>query len=330
MSSPSVSICLTTYNRSSLLPSTLDSLLGQDYGDFELIISDNCSTDSTTEICREYAARDPRIRYFRNERNLGMPGNLNAAISRARGEYIANVHDGDVYRSDLISRWKSALDAVPSAAFAFNDYESLSSEGSPRVYRMPFERKVPGERIALHFFETATSCVWGTVMARASAYREAGAFDPAFAYISDVDMWLRLSLRWDAAYVPEPLIRLMPRPADYSLLWPGILWSLAIYERQLDAWERRLPGQVARYRAAFPTLRRRHLARTLLSALRHRRWQRVREGLSVFSGSGDPVLSALAAPFRSWAEPPAWDALAWWENALDGRYISRGRGLLSR
>src|SRR6266851_7432426 len=95
-----VSICLTTYNRASVLPKTLDSLLAQTSSDFELIISDDCSSDDTQDICRRYAAKDRRVKYFRNERNLNMPGNLNAAIRRSTGVYIANLHDGDVYRTD--------------------------------------------------------------------------------------------------------------------------------------------------------------------------------------------------------------------------------------
>jgi len=71
-----VSVVLTTYNRASLLRETLESILKQSYGDFELIISDDCSTDNTESICREYSQRDPRIQYYRNENNLDMPGNL--------------------------------------------------------------------------------------------------------------------------------------------------------------------------------------------------------------------------------------------------------------
>jgi len=104
-----VSLCLTTCNRATVLPATVDSLLSQTFSDFELIISDDCSTDHTEEICRDYQARDPRIRYFRNNRNLKMPGNLNAAIGRATGEYIANLHDGDVYRAE---RWPAAWSAA--------------------------------------------------------------------------------------------------------------------------------------------------------------------------------------------------------------------------
>ncbi len=74
---PRVSIVLTTYNRAEALSKTLDTLLVQSLIDFELIVCDDCSTDRTPEVVTEYAARDPRIIYQRNQRNLRMPGNLN-------------------------------------------------------------------------------------------------------------------------------------------------------------------------------------------------------------------------------------------------------------
>lgn len=188
-----VSLCLTTYNRASVLPASIDTLLAQSFGDFELIISDDCSTDETEEICRGYQARDPRVRYCRNAANLKMPGNLNAAIGRATGEYIANVHDGDVFRPDLIAKWKAALDALPTAAFVFNQYQSFDAQGNPRIDRCAIEQSRDAHEIARHFFRTLTSCVWGTVMARRETYAAVGPFNPEYGFISDVDMWLRLA-----------------------------------------------------------------------------------------------------------------------------------------
>ncbi len=85
---PLVSIGVPVYNPGELLCRALDSLLGQDYENFELIISDNHSTDSTQEICLNYVARDKRIHYFRNERNLGPRNNFNKLFELSRGEYF--------------------------------------------------------------------------------------------------------------------------------------------------------------------------------------------------------------------------------------------------
>src|SRR5438093_154083 len=142
---PKVSVVLTTYNRDSVLASTIEEIVGQTYEDFELIISDDCSSDGTQDICRKYQKCDRRIRYQRNERNLRMPGNLNAGIRVATGEYIANVHDGDIYHTTLLHKWVSALDACPKAGFVFNAYRALDADGMERkIYREPLPPCSPG------------------------------------------------------------------------------------------------------------------------------------------------------------------------------------------
>ncbi len=82
---PHVSIGLTVYNGEQFLEETLDSFLAQTYSDFELIISDNASTDRTGKISQAYAATDNRIHYHRNERNLGLAGNHNRVFASQRG-----------------------------------------------------------------------------------------------------------------------------------------------------------------------------------------------------------------------------------------------------
>ncbi len=83
-----VSIIVVTYRRPHLLGQTIESLLVQTYGDFELLISDDCSDDETLSVCEKYAATDNRIRICTNLKNLGMPGNLNAAIKECKYDLI--------------------------------------------------------------------------------------------------------------------------------------------------------------------------------------------------------------------------------------------------
>ena len=85
---PRVSIGLPVYNGQEFLEETLHSILNQTFNDFELIICDNASTDRTAEICRSFAKRDRRIRYYRNEINLGAAKNFNGVFFLARGEYL--------------------------------------------------------------------------------------------------------------------------------------------------------------------------------------------------------------------------------------------------
>ena len=88
MHEPTLTIGLPVYNGEAFLAESINSVLTQDYTDLELVITDNASTDGTAAICREYAARDPRVRYRRNATNLGIAGNFNAAFAEARGRYF--------------------------------------------------------------------------------------------------------------------------------------------------------------------------------------------------------------------------------------------------
>ena len=217
MPAPEVSVVLTTYNRADALRETLDTLIRQTFRDFELIICDDASKDCTRDVAMEYVARDPRIKYHRNEPNLGMPGNLNSGIERATGEFVANVHDGDLYDATLLEKWTAAIRQSPNVAFVFNQYRHLDENGG--VERITFEELpsiFPGRRLieGIYFKRWRfDSPVWGTVMARKAAYKKLGPFDSRFGFLSDVDMWLRLAEDYDVAYIPEPLITLPSKGA---------------------------------------------------------------------------------------------------------------------
>ena len=102
---PRVSIGLPVYNGENYMAAAIDSLLAQTFTDFELIISDNASTDATEQICRDYAHRDGRIRYYREEVNRGAAWNFTHTFELARGEYFKwHAHD------DLCARpcWSAA------------------------------------------------------------------------------------------------------------------------------------------------------------------------------------------------------------------------------
>jgi glycosyltransferase involved in cell wall biosynthesis len=93
---PRVSIGMPVYNGSAFLREALDGLLAQTFEDFELIIRDNASTDATEDICREYAARDPRVRYVRSDKNVGAAANYNHVVGLARGAYFRWAAHDDV------------------------------------------------------------------------------------------------------------------------------------------------------------------------------------------------------------------------------------------
>ena len=115
---PRLSIGLAVYNGENFLAQSIEALLGQTYEDFELIISDNASTDSTADICRGYAKQDSRIRYFRQPQNIGSAPNHNFTIHQARGELFKTASHDDLYGRDLLRLCVAALDEHPAVVLA--------------------------------------------------------------------------------------------------------------------------------------------------------------------------------------------------------------------
>jgi glycosyltransferase involved in cell wall biosynthesis len=127
---PRLTIGLAVYNGENYLAESVESLLGQTFEDFELIISDNASTDGSAAICREYAERDSRIRYFRQPHNIGSAPNHNFTIEQARGELFKTAAHDDLYARDLLKRCVDALDAHPEVVLAHSWSAVIDGEGA--------------------------------------------------------------------------------------------------------------------------------------------------------------------------------------------------------
>jgi glycosyltransferase involved in cell wall biosynthesis len=126
---PRLGIGLPVYNGATYLAEAVEALLGQTYEDFELIISDNASTDATEDICRQYAAQDPRIRYIRQPRNIGGLLNHNVVFEYCRSELFKWAADDDLYGRDLVERCVAALDEHPDVVLAHSWTAVINSGG---------------------------------------------------------------------------------------------------------------------------------------------------------------------------------------------------------
>jgi glycosyltransferase involved in cell wall biosynthesis len=127
---PTLSIGLFVYNGEAFLRETLESLLGQTFQDFELIISDNASTDATEDICKAYAAADPRIRYSRNETNMGAGWNIRRVFSLATGTYFKWAACDDLYEPVFLERCINALEGNPSYVLAHARTRVIDDHGA--------------------------------------------------------------------------------------------------------------------------------------------------------------------------------------------------------
>jgi len=126
---PDVSIGLPVYNGERFLREAIDSLLNQSFADFELIISDNASTDSTEMICRDYVKRDVRVRYCRQSENMGAAANFNFVFEEAKGRYFKWASHDDLMDETYIERSVSALDSNPSAVLCFAKVIIIDEKG---------------------------------------------------------------------------------------------------------------------------------------------------------------------------------------------------------
>ena len=127
---PTVTIGMIVYNGDNFIVEAIESVLAQTYTDFELIISDNASTDGTEGICQEYASKHNRIRYVRNQKNLGAAGNANQTIHMARGEYYKLAAHDDVLAPTYLERCVEVLDADPSVVLCHTQTWLINDDGS--------------------------------------------------------------------------------------------------------------------------------------------------------------------------------------------------------
>lgn len=128
-SSPRVSIGMAVRNGEAYIREALDSILAQTYTDFELIISDNASTDDTAAICLEYAERDSRIIYSRNPRNIGGTNNENLTITKARGEYFCLAAHDDKYAPTFLETGVAVLDRMPEIVICYCHVTVIDQNG---------------------------------------------------------------------------------------------------------------------------------------------------------------------------------------------------------
>jgi glycosyltransferase involved in cell wall biosynthesis len=138
-STPRVSVGLPVYNGANFIRESIQSLLQQDFRDFELIITDNASTDTTEAICRQIAKGDQRVRYYRNESNIGAAGNYNKVVELARGEYFKWAAHDDECHPAMLRRCVEVLDQASSSVVMVYPLAELIDETGKRL-EAPLDR----------------------------------------------------------------------------------------------------------------------------------------------------------------------------------------------
>lgn len=194
------------YNAERYVRESLDALLAQDYTNFELIISDNASTDATESICREYAARDGRIRYTRAESNMGAVWNFRRVFELARGEYFMWAAFDDLRAPAYLSRTVAALEARPDAVMCCTGIRVIDEEGR-EVAEADFPRgiRMGAPEVSARVRAIARSLYWYDFygLMRRGVLASTRLPQPSWGF--DVILMLEMSLRGEVLLVPEKL-----------------------------------------------------------------------------------------------------------------------------
>ena len=150
---PTVSIGIPVYNGASHIGETIESILSQTFRDFELLISDNASTDGTFDICHEYASRDQRVRCVRQSRNLGANKNFNTLFEMSSGKYFKWSGYDDRLDPTLIERCVEALEGNPAASIAYCGETFIDDESGTEVLRCDVPHNIHGDTSDARFRE---------------------------------------------------------------------------------------------------------------------------------------------------------------------------------
>jgi glycosyltransferase involved in cell wall biosynthesis len=203
---PRISIAMPVYNGQNYIAEAVQSVLAQDFTDFELIITDNASTDSTAEIYRAFATRDTRIRYHRNDRNIGAAANFNLGYELSTGEYFKWCAHDDFISPNFLSECVRPLDSDRDIVIAYGRQQGVDEHGSLIPWHSSEPADMTGAAAARRFkmvfavqgFDAAMfGLIRRSALAKTSLHRN--------YYSSDVALLAELALLGAYQRVPEAI-----------------------------------------------------------------------------------------------------------------------------
>lgn len=201
---PFVSICIPTYNRAGMVSKAIESALTQSYQNIEVLIVDNASDDNIESVIAAY--HDPRLKFYKNDRNLGIFGNFNRCIELSHGEYIHILHSDDFIDTNFTKTCVDFMESHPgvmmtcgSARFLSNtEQKTVAVSDHDVIYRAPEGFKlILGNHIPI---------VCPSVMMKRAVYDSVGLYSCEYPYAGDFYQWLRISQKFDFAFVANAIL----------------------------------------------------------------------------------------------------------------------------
>lgn len=196
---PTVTVLIPVFNRERFVDEAIRSVVEQDFGDFELLLVDDGSTDGTPDVLDAWRRRDPRVVVVTSSANVGIPAALNLGLARARGTYLARLDSDDLMMPRRLAEQAAVLAARPEVSLVSCAYDLVDLEGK---YLRTWTGDDPPEVIAflLNFFNAVGG--GGQAMCRLADLLEEGGFAAQYPSSEDYDLWVRLLRRGRIHTVP--------------------------------------------------------------------------------------------------------------------------------
>ena len=273
-----VTVFVPTYNRARWLPEAIESALSQTYTGFVLVVSDNCSTDSTPDVVAAFD--DPRLVYVRQAEHLGLNEHFNRCYGLAETEYMFLIPDDDVMEPDALEQTIAVLDANPRVGLV-HGCAKLVGEGDETIADAHHMTQLVDDEIetGATFVRRAIDQGYrihaSTALIRTSALADVRLRDDEFP-VTDVGLWLRLALSWDIAFLARTLAVVRVHSGAYTADGRGVTGGG--YVQELDVIEKLLEVKLRfleEYGERFPDadalrgVARRALRRDLLDLAGH-------------------------------------------------------------
>jgi len=209
MDSPTVSFVVPCYGLAHFLTECVESIVSQTYEHFEIIIMDDCSSDNTPDVARSFC--DLRVRYVRNERNLGHLQNYNHGINISRGKYIWLISADDRLRCpDVLSRYVNVLEEHPDVGYVFcagiGLEDGVETQVLPYYYYGAADKLFSGKEFILTVLRQGGGLLSPSVMARKECYEKVGLFPLDMPHQGDMFLWFAWALDYNVAYLAEPMV----------------------------------------------------------------------------------------------------------------------------
>ncbi len=206
---PTVSVCLPVYNAEAYIGAAIDSILAQTFTDFELVITNEPVTDRTVEIIEAYA--DPRIRFYQNEKRLGLVGNWNQSLTHSTADLLVLMHQDDVMHPENLAAKVAQMQADPALGMVYSNIRQIDQSGAViGGHWLPESQSAVNETLAgaacvQRLLTEGNIICMPSVMFRRDAVKDHW-FDPRLAFTCDLEMWLRIASHRKVGYLADALL----------------------------------------------------------------------------------------------------------------------------